>query len=148
MAMAAGLYGCMAGDSGLLRQAGQSVVFAHEGDHGPAFARLADHGSGNIGDALGDAEALMRQLGLMLRAGARLGVADLGHAPDPVAQRDQPLLVRIDVAPEIVSVVHDGPALVRPAYDQGGPVPSSRQTHGGRDFPMPSCAALASLARR
>ena len=119
------------GDAGFLGEARQGVVFAEEGDHRSAFAGLTDHGGGNVGDILGDAETLVLQFRDMLGAGARLGIADLGHAPDPLAQRDQALLVGIDMPPEVVSVVHDHPALVTVIYERAGDAPSSRLMHGG-----------------
>ena len=87
MAMAAGFDRTRLGDAGLLAEAGQGVIFAEEGDDRPAFAPFAHHGGRDVGDILGDAKALVAQLGQMLGRRARLGVADLRHAPDPVGER-------------------------------------------------------------
>ncbi len=106
MTMAAALHRAMFGDSGLLAEAGQRVIFAEEGDHGTAFAPFADHRGRNVGDVLGDAEPLMTQLGQMFGGGARFGVADLGHRPDPVAQFDETRLDGVDATPDITTVVH------------------------------------------
>ena len=69
-----------------LAQTGQRVVFAEEGDDRAALAPFAHHRGRNARDLLGDAKALMAQLGQMLGRRARLGVADFRHGPDPVAQ--------------------------------------------------------------
>ena len=106
MAMAAGLDRAMLGDAGLLAQARQRIIFAHEGDDGTALAPFAHHGGGNAGDILGDAKTLMAQFGQMLGGGARLGVADLGHRPDPVAQIDETRLDRVNATPDVAAVVH------------------------------------------
>ena len=44
-------------DAGLLRQAGQRVVFAEDGDHRAVLTGLAHHGGGDAGDVAGDAES-------------------------------------------------------------------------------------------
>ncbi len=106
MAMAAGLDRARLGDAGFLAQAGQGVIFAEEGDDRSAFAPFADHRGRDIGDILGDAKALVAQLGQMLGRRARLGVADLGHAPDPVGERGETRLDRVDAAPDVAAVVH------------------------------------------
>ncbi len=54
----------------------------------------------------------MAQLGQMFGGGARLGVADFGHRPDPVAQGDETRLDRINATPNVTAVVH------RPVPDQ------------------------------
>ena len=84
MAVAAGLDRARLRDARLLAQARQRVVFAEEGDDGAALAPFADHGGGNTGDIFGDAKTLVAQFGQMFGGRARLGVADLGHRPDPV----------------------------------------------------------------
>ena len=86
MAMAAGFQRARFRHAGLLAETGQGVVFAEEGDHGSAFAPFAHQRGGNACDLLGDAETLMAQFGQMFGGRARLGVADLGHRPDPVGQ--------------------------------------------------------------
>ena len=106
MAVAAGLDRLRLGDAGLLAEAGQGVVFAEEGDHRPAFAPFAHQRGRNVSDILGDAESLMAQLGQMFGGGARLGVADLGHRPDPVAQLDETRFDRVNAAPNVATVVH------------------------------------------
>ncbi|MEH2625125.1 hypothetical protein V1292_003180 [Bradyrhizobium sp. AZCC 1719] len=85
MAMAAGLQRPRFRHASRLTEAGQGVIFAKEGDHGSAFAPFAHQGGRNACDLLRDAETLMTQLGEMFGARSRLGVADLGHRPDPVA---------------------------------------------------------------
>ena len=94
------------GDAGLLAQARQRVIFAHEGDDGPPSPAFADHGGGNAGDILGDAKTLMAQLGEMFGERARLGVTHLGHGPDPVAQIDETRLDRVNAKPDVAAVVH------------------------------------------
>ena len=106
MAVAAGLDRTMLGDAGLLAEAGQGVIFAEEGDHRAALTPFAHHRGWNVGEVLGDAETLVAQFGQMFGGGARLGVADLGHRPDPVAQFDETRLDRVDAAPNITTVVH------------------------------------------
>ena len=106
MAMAAGLQRARFGHAGFLAETGQGVVFAEEGDHGPAFAPFAHHGGGNACDLLGDAETLMAQLGQMFGGRARFGVADLGHRPDPVAQVDEARLDGVDATPDVTAVIH------------------------------------------
>ena len=86
MAVASRLQRARLRHAGLLTEAGQRIVFAEEGDDGTALAPFAHQGGGNIGDILGDAETLMAQFGEMFGSRARLGVAHLGHGPDPVAQ--------------------------------------------------------------
>ena len=94
------------GDPGLLAEAGQRVVFAEEGNHRTVFAPFAHHGGRNARNILGDAESLMAQLGKMLGRRARLGVADLGHAPDPVGKRSKSRLDSVDASPDVAAVVH------------------------------------------
>ena len=106
MAMAAGLERARFGHAGLLAEAGQRVIFAEEGDDGSAFAPFAHQRGGNAGDLLGDAETLMAQLGQMFGGRARLGVADLGHRPDPVARGDEARLDRVDATPDVTAVIH------------------------------------------
>src|SRR5882757_3866696 len=106
MAMAAGLDRVMFGDTGLLAEAGQGVIFAEEGDDRAAFAPFAHRRSRNPGEVLGDAKALMAQLGEMFGGRARLGVADLRHRPHPVAQFDETRLDRVDATPNVTTVVH------------------------------------------
>ena len=106
MAVAAGLQRARFGHAGLLAEAGQRVVFAEEGDHRTAFAPFAHHRGRNAGDLLGDAETLMAQLGQMFGGRARLGVADLGHRPDPVGQGDEARLDRVDAAPDVTAIIH------------------------------------------
>ncbi len=89
VAVAAGLDRAVLGDAGLLAEARQGIIFAEEADDRAALARLAHDGGRDAGDILGDAEALGLQLGGVLRAGADLGVADLGHAPDAVGEFDE-----------------------------------------------------------
>src|SRR6185437_17169178 len=106
MAMSAGLDRPMLGDAGFLAEAGQGVIFAKEGNDRSAFAPFAHHGGGNIGDVLGDAKTLVTQLAEMLGRGTRLGIADLGHAPDRVGKRDETRLDRVDATPDVAAVVH------------------------------------------
>ena len=106
MAMAAGLDGPMLGDACFLAETGQRIIFAEEGDDGTALAPFADQGGGNIGDILGDAKALMAQFGQMLGGGARLGVAHLGHRPDPIGQIDEARLDDVNAPPDVAAIVH------------------------------------------
>ena len=106
MAMAAGLDRAMFRGVRFLAEAGQRVVFAEEGDHRTAFAPFAHHGGGNAGDLLGDTKALVAEFGQMLGGGAHLGVADFGHAPDPVGKRGKARLDRVDAAPDVTAVIH------------------------------------------
>ena len=106
MAVAAGLQRARLGHAGLLAEAGQRVIFAEEGDDGPAFAPFAHQRGGNACDLLGDAETLMAQLGQMFGGRARLGVAHLGHRPDPVGQGDETRLDGVDATPDVTAVIH------------------------------------------
>src|SRR5689334_17705182 len=106
MAMAAGFDRPVFGNSGLLAEAGESVIFAKEGDDRAAFAPFTHQRGRDAGDVLGDAETLMAQLGQMFGRGARLGVADFRHAPDPVGQGDKPRLDDVDAAPDVTTIVH------------------------------------------
>src|SRR3954465_10047516 len=94
----------------LLAEARQRVIFPHEGNDRSALAPFAHHRGRNARDLLGDAKALMTQLGKMLGGGPRLGVADFGHAPDLVAEVDETCLDRVNATPDVAAVVH---ALVR-----------------------------------
>ena len=106
MAMAAGLQRARFGDAGFLAETGQGVIFAKEGDHRPAVAPFAHQRGGNACNLLGDAETLMPQLGQMFGRRARLGVADLGHRPDPVGQVDEARLDGVDATPDVAAVIH------------------------------------------
>ena len=106
MAMAAGLQRARFGHAGFLAETGQGVIFAKEGDHGPAFAPFAHQGGGNAGDLLGDAKTLVTQLGQMFGGRARLGVADFGHRPDPVGQVDKARLDGVDATPDVTAIIH------------------------------------------
>ncbi|MGY3288292.1 hypothetical protein ACVWWR_002260 [Bradyrhizobium sp. LM3.2] len=66
MAMATGLNWPMFRDARLLAQARQRVIFPHEGNDRSALTPLAQHRGRNVRDVLGDAKALMTQLGEML----------------------------------------------------------------------------------
>ena len=104
--MAVALDFLVLGGAGFLREAGQGVVFAEEGDDRAAFAGLADHRGRDARDVFGDPEALVLQLGDMLGDRALLGVANFRNRPDPVAEFDEALLAGVNMAPEIVAVVH------------------------------------------
>src|SRR5256885_3429149 len=106
MAMAAGLQRARLGYARLLTEARQRVIFAEKGDDGSAFAPFAHQRSGNISNLLGDAETLMAQFGQMFGGRARLGVADLGHRPDPVGQGCEARLDRVDATPDVTTVIH------------------------------------------
>src|SRR3954449_2448912 len=106
MAVAAGLDRTMLRDARLLAEARQRVIFPHEGNDRSALAPFAHHRGRNARDLLGDAKALMTQLGKMLGGGPRLGVADFGHAPDLVAEVDETCLDRVDATPDVAAVVH------------------------------------------
>ena len=106
MAVATGLDRPVLGNAGFLAEARQRVIFAEEGDDRSALAGFADHRGRNARDILRDAEALVLQFRGMFRDRPALGIADLGHAPDPVAERDQPVLGGVDVAPQRVTIVH------------------------------------------
>ena len=92
--------------AGFLAKAGQRIVFAEESDDRTALAPFAHQGGGNISDILRDAETLMAQLGEMFSSRARFGIAHLGHGPDPVAQRDETRLDRVNTEPDVAAVVH------------------------------------------
>ncbi len=106
MAVAAGLDRTVLGDAGLLAEARQRVIFTHEGNDRTALTPLAHHRGRDARDVLGDAETLVAQLGEMLGGGPRLGVAHLGHAPDPVAEVDETRLDRVDATPDVAAVIH------------------------------------------
>jgi hypothetical protein len=105
-ASSAGLDRARLGDAGLLAEAGQGVIFAEERDDRTAVAPFAHQRRRNSGDILGDAKTLVAELGQMFGGRTRLGVADLGHAPDPVGQRRETRLDRVDAAPDITAIVH------------------------------------------
>src|SRR5262249_8377486 len=84
----------------------QRIIFAEERDHRTALARVTDDSGRDARDVLGDAESLARELSRMLGAGALLGIARLGHAPDPIAQRDQIGLLLLDQLPDIPMMIH------------------------------------------
>src|SRR5262249_47477758 len=96
------------GNAGLLAQARQRIVFAEDGDDRAALARFAHDGGRDAGEGLGDAEALLLQHGGMLGDGAELAVAQLRHAPDPIAQLDEGLRLGIDALPDFFAVLHIG----------------------------------------
>ncbi len=106
MTMAAGLQRARFGHAGFLAEAGQGVIFAEKSDHRPAVAPFAHHRGRNACDLLGDAETLMAQLGQMFGGRARLGVADLGHRPDPVGQGDKARLDGVDATPDVTAIIH------------------------------------------
>ena len=106
MAMTAGFQRTRLGHAGFLAEPGQGVIFAEEGDDRPAIAPFAHQRGGNARDLFGDAKTLMLQFGQMFGGRARLGVADLGHRPDPVGEIDEARLDRIDATPDIAAVVH------------------------------------------
>ena len=106
MAMASRLQRARFRNAGFLAETGQRIVFAEEGDDGTALAPFADQGGWNISDILGDAETLMAQFGEMFGSRARLGVAHLGHRPDPVAQGDETRLDRVNAEPDVAAIVH------------------------------------------
>src|SRR5579872_3399379 len=106
MTMAAGFDRAGLRHAGLLAETGQGIVFAEEGDHGAAFAPFAHQRRGDARDILGDAEALMAQLGQMLGGGSRLGVAHFRRRPDFVAQGDETRLDEVHAAPDVAAVVH------------------------------------------
>ncbi len=76
---------------------------------GPASPHSPIRAVGIPARVLGDAETLMAQLGQMFRRRPRLGVTDLGHRPDLVAELDESRLDRIYVAPNVAAVVHCRP---------------------------------------
>src|SRR5690242_6065604 len=90
----------------LLAEARQGIVFPEEGDHRTALAPFTHQSGRNVRDVLRHAKTLMLQLGQMFGCGARLGVANLGHPPDPVTQLDESPLDRIDATPDVSAVVH------------------------------------------
>src|SRR5262249_18399281 len=104
--VAAGLNRPRFGNVSFLAEAGQGVIFAEEGDHRTAFAPFAHHGRRNATDVFGDTKTLMAQLREMLGRRARVGVADLGHAPDPVGEGGEARLDRVHATPDIAAVVH------------------------------------------
>ena len=106
MAVAAGLERPVLGDAGFLGEARQRVVFAEDGDDRAALARLAHHAVGMPATFSVMRKPWCAQLGEVLGAGARLGVAELRHAPDAVAQGDEARLDRVDAAPDVAAVVH------------------------------------------
>ena len=104
MAVAAGLHRPRLRHARLLAQPGQRVVFAEDGDHRTALAGFADHRGGNAGDILGHPETLLAQFGEMFGGGAGLAVAELGHRPDAVAQRDETALDSVNVKPNVAAI--------------------------------------------
>src|SRR5258705_13802897 len=106
MALAAGLQRARLGYARLLAEARQRIIFAEKGDDGTAFAPFAHQRGRNVCDLLGDTETLMVQLGQMFGRRARLGVAHLGHRPDPVGQRDEARLDGVDATPDVTAVIH------------------------------------------
>jgi hypothetical protein len=94
-------------DARLLAQARQGVIFAEDRDHRAAFAGFPDHRRRDARDIARHAKAFGLERRDMLGARAFLRVAELGHAPDPVAQRDEALLLGIDVPPNFFTVFHD-----------------------------------------
>ena len=134
MAVAAGLDLAMLGDAGFLAEARQGVIFAKEGNDRAAFAGLADHRGRDIGDVLGNPEALVLELGDMLGDRALLGVADLGNGPDAVAEFDEALFAGVDVTPEVVAIVHVLISLERgasPPFRKRGHRRPATAGHGG-----------------
>ena len=106
VAMPAGLQLFRLGDVGNLAQSRQRVILAHDGDHRTALARFAHHGGRNAADILGNPEALLFQHLPVFLDGAVFGVADLGHAPDPVRETDEFLTVLIDKIPDQLGIRH------------------------------------------
>jgi hypothetical protein len=106
MAVAVPLDRARLGDAGLLAQAGQRVVLAEQGDDRTALAGLAHDRGRDVGEVAGDAEALALELLDVLGDRAVLGILQLRHAPDAVAQRLEGILLGIDQAPDRLAVVH------------------------------------------
>src|SRR5262249_13873926 len=97
------------GDACLLAQAGQRVVFAEKGDDRAALARFADDSGRDVGHVGRDAKALTLELSDVLADRAALGLLQLGHAPDAVAQRLECLLLGVDQPPDLLGIVHLSP---------------------------------------
>ena len=93
-------------DAGFLRQAGQRVVLAEDGDHRAVLAGLAHHRGRDTGDVTGDPKSFRLQHGGVFGAGAELGVAKFRHFPDAVGQTDEIVLVVVHVAPDFLGVLH------------------------------------------
>src|SRR3954447_5516947 len=106
MAVATGLDRTMLRDARLLAEARQRVIFPHEGDDRSALAPFAHHRGRDARDVLSDEKTLMTQLGEVFCGGPRLGGANLGHAPDLVAEVDETCLDRVNATPDVAAVVH------------------------------------------
>src|SRR4029078_6126482 len=125
MAMASRLQRARFRHAGLLAESRQCIVFAEESDDGTALTPFSHQRGGNISDILGDAEPLMAQFGEMFGSRARLGVAHLGHGPDPVAQGDETRLDRVNAEPDVAAIVHASLSVaVRANYLSASPDPS------------------------
>ena len=92
--------------AGLLRQAGQGVVFAEDRDHRAGFSGLAHYRGGDARDVTGDAKTLGLQHRDMLRARTELRVAEFRAIPDAVGESDEIALVGIDQTPDLLGVLH------------------------------------------
>ncbi len=113
VAVAAGLERARLGDVRLLAQAGQRVVFAEDGDDGPAPAGLAHDRGRQPGDGGGHVEALGAQRFLVRFGRAVLVVEQLRGLPHPVGQLLEGRRPGIDAMPHLFAVAHVRPCSLR-----------------------------------
>jgi hypothetical protein len=118
MPAAAGLQRPVLGQPGFLRQARQRVVFAQDGDHRPFLARLTHDGGRDAGDVLRHAEAFLLQHLPVLGGGTMLGIVQLRHAPDAVAEGEVVFPSGFDLVPDLLGI-----ALARLCHGPAPPDP-------------------------
>ncbi len=106
MAGAVALQRALLGHAGLLTEPRQRIVFAEDRDHRPAVAGFAHHRGRDAGQVRAYAETLALQHGDVLGTGAVLGIGELRHSPDAVAQRLEVRLSRIHQPPYLFRVAH------------------------------------------
>jgi hypothetical protein len=85
---------------------GQRVVLPEERNDRAALSCFPHNGSGDAGDIRGDAKALALEFLDVLGDRAKLGILQLWHTPDAVAQRFESPLFGIDDTPDFLGVLH------------------------------------------
>src|ERR1700688_5060247 len=85
----------------------------------------------------------MAQLSEMFGAAARLGVANLGHCPDLVAQIDETRLDRVNASPNVAAVVHAGPLFSKSISENAISLALVNLAPGGRSAMRPGGASAA-----